>query len=121
MQGPPPGHGSAEPLWRAIAVFRFASLGYAALLAILNRVYYVRFGWAWAVIAAMTAWTVVTTVAYAHPERRTRALLGADLAITAGLLLPLMRGLLALLLRGLALWTRLRGFARERMELRRFA
>lgn len=87
MQGPPPGQRSAEPLWRAIAVFRFASLGYAALLAILNRVYYVRFGWAWAVIAAMTAWTVVTTVAYAHPERRTRALLGADLAVTAGLLL----------------------------------
>ncbi|HEU5387934.1 MAG TPA: DUF5931 domain-containing protein [Streptosporangiaceae bacterium] len=55
MQGPPPGHGSAEPLWRAIAIFRFASLGYAALLAILDRVYYVRFGWAWAVIAAMTA------------------------------------------------------------------
>ena len=87
MQGLPPGHGSAEPLWRAIAVFRFASLGYAALLAILNRVYYVRFGWAWAVIAAMTAWTVVTTVAYADPERRTRGLLGADLAVTAGLLL----------------------------------
>src|SRR5690242_21822158 len=35
----------------------------------------------------MTAWTVVTTVAYAHPERRTRTLLGADLAVTAGLLL----------------------------------
>ena len=87
LPGRTPGHGSAEPLWRAIAVFRFASLGYAALLAILNRVYYVRFGWAWAVIAAMTAWTVVTTVAYAHPERRTRALLGADLAVTAGLLL----------------------------------
>jgi signal transduction histidine kinase len=30
---------------------------------------------------------VVTTVAYADPERRTRALLGADLAVTAGLLL----------------------------------
>jgi signal transduction histidine kinase len=87
VQGPPPGNGSAEPLWRAIAVFRFASLGYAALLAILNRDHYMRFGWAWAVIAAMTAWTVVTTVAYAHPERRTRALLGADLAVTAGLLL----------------------------------
>jgi signal transduction histidine kinase len=87
LPGRTPGHGSAEPLWRAIAVFRFASLGYAALLAILNRDYYMRFGWAWAVIAAMTAWTVVTTVAYAHPERRTRALLGADLAVTAGLLL----------------------------------
>src|SRR5689334_1616129 len=87
LPGRAPGHGSAEPLWRAIAVFRFASLGYAALLVILNRDQYVRFGWAWVVIATMTAWTVVTTVAYAHPERRTRALLGADLAVTAGLLL----------------------------------
>jgi hypothetical protein len=87
LPGRTPGHGSAEPLWRAIAVLRFASLGYAALFAILNRDYYMRFGWAWTVIAAMTAWTVVTTVAYAHPERRTRALLGADLAVTAALLL----------------------------------
>jgi signal transduction histidine kinase len=86
LPGHAPGHGSAEPLWRAIAVFRFASLGYAALLVILNRDQYARFGWAWVVIAAMTAWTVGTTVAYAHPERRTRILLGADLAVTAGLL-----------------------------------
>jgi signal transduction histidine kinase len=83
----PPSHGSAEPLWRAIAVFRFASLGYAALLTILNRADYARLGWAWGVIAVMTAWTVATTVAYTHPERRTRVRLGADFAVTAGLLL----------------------------------
>jgi len=82
----PPRHGSAEPLWRAIAVFRFASLGYAVLLAILNRADYARLGWAWAVIAVMTAWTAATTVAYAHPQRRTKILLGADLLVTAGLL-----------------------------------
>jgi Family of unknown function (DUF5931) len=35
----------------------------------------------------MTAWTVGTTMAYARPERRTRLLLTADLAGTAGLLL----------------------------------
>jgi len=86
--GVPPGHQSAEPLWRAIAVFRFASLGYAVLLAaVIYRGDYSRPGWAWAVIAAMTAWTVVTTMAYARPERRTRRLLSADLAVTAGLLL----------------------------------
>jgi len=78
---------SSEPLWRAIAVYRFASLGYAALLAVLNHSDYSRLGWAWAVIAVMTAWTVVTTMAYARPERRTPVLLGADLAVTVGLLL----------------------------------
>jgi signal transduction histidine kinase len=79
---------SSEPLWRAIAVFRFASLGYAALLiAVIDRDAYLRPGWAWAVFAAMTAWTVATTVAYAQPARRTPLLLSADLAVTAGLLL----------------------------------
>ena len=79
---------SSEPLWRAIAVFRFASLGYAALLiAVINRAAYLRPGGAWAVFAAMTAWTVATTLAYARPARRTPLLLSADLAVTAGLLL----------------------------------
>jgi uncharacterized protein DUF5931 len=85
--GVPASHGSAEPLWRAIAVYRFASLGYAVLLAIVNRGHYARFDWAWVVIVVMTAWTAGTTVAYARPERRTPVLLGADLAVTAGLLL----------------------------------
>jgi signal transduction histidine kinase len=79
---------SSEPLWRAIAVFRFASLGYAALLiGVIDRDAYLRPGWAWAVFAAMTAWTVATTLAYAQPARRTPLLLSADLAVTAGLLL----------------------------------
>ena len=83
----PRGRQSAEPLWRAIAVFRFAGLGYAVLLTVINRADYARLGWAWVVIAVMTAWTVATTMAYARPDRRTRLLLSADLAVTAGLLL----------------------------------
>jgi len=80
--------GSSEPLWRAIAVFRFASVGYAALrVAVIDRADYSRPDWAWAVIAVMTAWTVATTIAYARPERRTRTLLSVDLAVTACLLL----------------------------------
>ena len=79
---------SSEPLWRALAVFRFASLGYAALLAgVLNSARYSRPGWAWAALAVMAAWTVITTVAYARPERRTPPLLSADLAVSVGLLL----------------------------------
>jgi len=80
--------GSSEPLWRAIAVFRFASLGYATLrVALIDRAEYSRPDWAWVVIAAMAAWTAGTTIAYARPERRTRLLLSADLVVTAGLLL----------------------------------
>ncbi|MGD0700981.1 MAG: DUF5931 domain-containing protein [Trebonia sp.] len=79
---------SSEPLWRALAVFRFASLGYAMLrLAVIDHDDYSRPDWAWAVIGVMTAWTIGTTVAYARPERRTRLLLSADLVVTAGLLL----------------------------------
>jgi signal transduction histidine kinase len=88
MGVPPGGRQSSEPLWRAIAVFRFASLGYAVLLtAVIDRADYSRPDGAWAVIAVMTAWTVATTMAYARPDRRTRLLLSADLAVTAGLLL----------------------------------
>src|SRR5690348_3206126 len=87
-RGVPRGRQSAEPLWRAIAVFRFAGLGYAVLLTgVINRAEYARLGWAWVVIAVMTVWTIVTTMAYARPERRTRLLLSADLVVTAGLLL----------------------------------
>ncbi len=79
---------SSEPLWRALAAFRFASVGYAAVrLGFIDRAEYSRPDWAWAVIAVMAAWTVVTTIAYARPDRRSRLLLSADLAVTVGLLL----------------------------------
>ena len=79
---------SSEPLWRALAVFRFASLGYAALLVgVVDSARYSRPDWAWGVLAAMLAWTVATTVAYARPDRRTPLLLSADLAVTIGVLL----------------------------------
>lgn len=79
---------SSEPLWRALAVFRFASVAYAALrLGFIDRAEYSRPDWAWAVIAVMTAWTAGTTIAYARPDRGSRLLPGADLAVTVGLLL----------------------------------
>jgi signal transduction histidine kinase len=79
---------SSEPLWRALAAFRFASVAYAAVrLAFVDRPDYSRPDWAWAVIAVMTAWTAATTVAYARPARRTALLLSADLAVTVGLLM----------------------------------
>jgi signal transduction histidine kinase len=69
------------PLWRSIAVFRFASLAYAAVLLAIRPGDYRHWGWAWVVIGAMTVWTVESTVAYATPARRTRLLLGTDLLV----------------------------------------
>jgi len=79
---------SEEPLWRAIAVFRFLSLGYAmALVGFVTTTDYSRLDWAWVALAAMTVWTVATTFGYAHRRGRTVRLLTLDLLVTAGLLL----------------------------------
>jgi signal transduction histidine kinase len=75
------------PLWRSIAAFRFASLAYAAILLGLRRDVYAHWGWAWAVLAGMTAWTIATTYLYSSPDRRSRLLLAADLGITCAALL----------------------------------
>ncbi len=78
---------TSEPLWRALAVFRFASVGYAAVrLAFIDHAVYSRPDWAWAAIAVMTAWTVFTTVGYTRRGRRRRVLV-ADLVVTVGLIL----------------------------------
>jgi signal transduction histidine kinase len=69
------------PLWRSIAVFRFASLAYAIVLLTIRHADYRHWGWAWVVIGTMIVWTVASTVAYATPARRTRLLLGADLVV----------------------------------------
>jgi signal transduction histidine kinase len=73
-------------LWRSIAVFRVASLIYAAVLIVVDRANYSHVGWAWAVLAGMAVWTAVTSAAYAVPARRGRPLLAADLVVTAAAL-----------------------------------
>ncbi|GAA3736448.1 MacS family sensor histidine kinase [Salinactinospora qingdaonensis] len=70
------------PLWRGIAVFRVASLIYAAALVLQHLGRIERPILAGSVIAVMAAWTVVATYAYAEPSRRTRTLVGADLAVS---------------------------------------
>jgi signal transduction histidine kinase len=75
------------PLWRSIAVFRFASLVYAVVLLAFRQNYYQHWGWAWAVLTVMVAWTAVSTAGYAVPARRTPLLMGADLVLTAAALL----------------------------------
>ncbi len=78
--------GLQAPLWRSIAVFRFASLGYAAILLVVGHDNYSRIPLAWGILAAMTAWTVTTTIAYAGSARHSRVLLGIDVIVTAAAL-----------------------------------
>jgi signal transduction histidine kinase len=70
-------------LWRALAVFRWLSVPYAAALVVANDAQYARPVAAWLALAAMAAWTVVVTV----KPPRTKLLLGADLLVATLLLL----------------------------------
>ncbi|MGN9783055.1 MacS family sensor histidine kinase [Nonomuraea sp. ZG12] len=77
--------------WRAIAVYRIASLGYAALL-LAGAGGYQRPVAGWLVFGVMTVWTVATTVAYS--TKRTRPLLMMDVLVTLGCMLtsPYVQG-----------------------------
>ena len=68
-------------------MFRFAGLGCAVLLTVINRADYARLGWAWVVIAVMAAWTVATTMAYARPQASGRDMVAPTMS------LELLRGI----------------------------
>ncbi|MDS1268704.1 DUF5931 domain-containing protein [Lipingzhangella sp. LS1_29] len=84
---PQPPHGFDVPLWRGIAAFRIASLGYVVVLVIQHHQLLARPWVAWALVVVMVAWTVVATYAYSRPEMRGWPLLLVDLAIAYGCLL----------------------------------
>ena len=83
--------GIEQSFWRAIAVYRVASLGYAVLLLVMSGGYQ-RPVAGWLVIGVMAVWTAITTVACAR--RRSRALLAVDLLVTLACLLtsPYVQG-----------------------------
>lgn len=82
-----PTGGFQVPLWRAIAVFRFASLGYVCALVLINLGEYAHPMAAVPVLVTMTAWTVFASYAYARPARRHWPLLVADLLVVMAVLL----------------------------------
>ena len=69
-------------LWRAVAILRWASLPYAAILVVANDANYARPLAAWAALAFMAAWTVVMT----SFRPRSRRMLAADLVVCTALL-----------------------------------
>ncbi|MET8146202.1 DUF5931 domain-containing protein [Sphaerisporangium sp. NPDC005288] len=77
--------------WRAIAVYRIASLGYAAVL-LASAGGYLRPVAGWAVLGVMAVWTAATTIAYS--SARSRPLLVLDVLVTLGCMLasPYVQG-----------------------------
>jgi signal transduction histidine kinase len=70
-------------MWRALAVFRFAALSYAAALVAWRSGRYEHPAAGWAVLACMVAWTVFVTYRYARPPGWNRwPVLWADLAVS---------------------------------------
>ncbi|HEX6870308.1 MAG TPA: DUF5931 domain-containing protein, partial [Micromonosporaceae bacterium] len=74
-------------LWRALAVFRLVTLGYAILLAGHNAARYDHPVMAAVVIVIMVVWSTLTISAYARRRGRDWPLLAADLTVTAACLL----------------------------------
>ncbi|MGC5030242.1 MacS family sensor histidine kinase [Micromonospora sp. DT229] len=83
---PTPG-GFEVPLWRAVAVFRVASLAYVCVIVARDADRYAHPFAAGALVLAMAAWTIVTAIGYAAPSRRGWPLLIADLGVIVAILL----------------------------------
>ncbi|MFI7573525.1 MacS family sensor histidine kinase [Micromonospora sp. NPDC049497] len=79
--------GFEVPLWRALAVYRVASLAYVVVLALRDADRYAHPLAAGALVLVMAAWTAVTVAGYARPAWRRWPLLLADLGVVLGIVL----------------------------------
>jgi signal transduction histidine kinase len=77
----------AGQMWRAVAIFRILTLGYAAVVIIRDHHGYAHPAAGFVALAVMAAWTVITVTAYATPRGRTGWLLCTDVAVAALLVL----------------------------------
>jgi signal transduction histidine kinase len=75
------------PLWRAIAVFRFASMAYVVAVAALNVTDYAHPLGVIPALVLLVGWSIAATYLYARPAWRGWPVLGTDLAVTLVLLL----------------------------------
>ncbi|MEU7573930.1 DUF5931 domain-containing protein [Micromonospora sp. NPDC049240] len=83
----PSSPGLVGPLWRSIAVFRFASLAYVGVLVLRDGSQYAHPVAAGGVLLGMLAWSGVTTAGYRRPAGRRWPLLLADLGVVLGIIL----------------------------------
>ncbi|WFE42197.1 DUF5931 domain-containing protein [Micromonospora sp. WMMD998] len=83
----PSSSGLEGPLWRSLAVFRFASLAYVGVLVLRDGGQYAHPVAAGGVLLGMLAWSGVTTAGYRRPAGRRRPLLLADLLVVLAIIL----------------------------------
>ncbi|MFC4021601.1 MacS family sensor histidine kinase [Micromonospora sp. GCM10011542] len=82
----PPG-GFEVPLWRALTVFRLASLAYVCVLAVRDADRYAHPLAVGALVLVMIVWTGATALGYARPAWRRWPLLLADLGVVLAIVL----------------------------------
>ncbi|WP_420117859.1 DUF5931 domain-containing protein, partial [Micromonospora sp.] len=75
------------PLWRAVAVFRVASLAYVCVVVLRDADRYAHPLLAGVLVLVLAGWTGVTAIGYAAPARRGWPLLLADLGVVVAILL----------------------------------
>lgn len=85
MPSPPGGY--EVPLWRALTVFRLASLAYVCALAVRDADRYAHPYAVGALILLMIIWTGATAIGYARPAWRRWPLLLADLGVVMAIVL----------------------------------
>jgi signal transduction histidine kinase len=76
-----------EQLWRAVGAFRFATLAYAAVLVFRDHGAYAHPARAYAALAVMAAWSLITVAAYARPAARRPWFAAFDVAVAVALVL----------------------------------
>lgn len=74
-------------MWRAVGVYRVATLTYAAVLIVRNHNGYARPMGGLVALAVMAAWTVVTITVYARSGSRRSWLAAADVCVASALIL----------------------------------
>jgi len=78
----PDGTDAMTPLWRGVVLLRLVMAAFAAAAIVVHSDGYARPELGWVVLAAMLAWTAVTTVAYSRDAGRRMAVIAADLAVS---------------------------------------
>lgn len=74
-------------MWRIVSLYRVITLGYAALLIILNYGTYAHPAGGFAALAVMACWTAVTAVAYRRPAGRGPWMIAADFCVSVVLII----------------------------------